>query len=110
MPARRGAFVQWPSEPEPSEPPSRLRPNLGVADEQLEGLTVTQPTPERLEVAALLHHTPDRRQGPLASLGDLLQLGVHVGVGRDQRLALGYRLQQERAAHGLLAPGPELGD
>src|SRR2546426_2968884 len=53
----------------------RLRPDLSVTDEQLEGQAVTQPTPQLLEVAALLHHTPDGRQRPLARLGDLLQLG-----------------------------------
>src|SRR2546430_3416548 len=59
----------------------RLRPDLSVTDEQLEGQAVTQPTPQLLEVAALLHHTPDGRQRPLARLGDLLQLGVHVDIG-----------------------------
>src|SRR5438132_6764032 len=86
------------------------RQNPGVADEQLEGPAVAQSAPQRLEVTVLLHHTPDRRHGAPARLGDLLQLGVHVGVGGLDRLALGDRLQQERPPDGLLGPGPELGD
>src|SRR5213593_2382041 len=88
----------------------RLRPDLGVADEQLEGQAVTQPTPQLLEVAALLHHTPDGRQRPLARLGDLLQLGAHVDIGGRDGLACGDRFQQERTPDALLGPGPEVGD
>src|SRR2546426_8984505 len=74
----------------------RLRPDLSVTDEQLEGQAVTQPTPQLLEVAALLHHTPDGRQRPLARLGDLLQLGVHVDIGGHHGLARGDRFPPER--------------
>src|SRR5712691_7354417 len=79
----------------------RLHPNPGVADELLEGPAVAQSAPQRLEVTVLLHHTPDRRHGAAARLGDLLQLGVHVGVGGLDGLALGDRLQQERPPDGL---------
>src|SRR6266446_5781158 len=89
---------------------SSARPNPGVVDEHLEGPAVAQSAPQRLEVTVLLHHTPDCRHGAAARLGDLLQLGVHVGVGGLDRLALGDRLQQERPPDGLLGPGPELGD
>src|SRR2546428_2195248 len=74
----------------------RLRPDLSVADEQLEGQAVTQPTPQLLEIATLLHHTPDGRQRPLARLGDLLQLGVHVDIGRARGLACRARLPPGR--------------
>src|SRR2546430_6124198 len=84
----------------------RLRPDLGVADEQLEGQAVTQPTPQLLEVAALLHHTPDGRQRPLARLGDLLQLGVHVDIGGHAGLACRARLPPERTPRAPLRPRP----
>src|SRR5438552_16795977 len=87
----------------------RLRPDLGVADEQLEGQAVPQPTPQLLEVAALLHHTPDGRQRPLARLGDLLQLGVHVDIGGRDGLGGGDRFQQAAAPAALLGPAPEAG-
>src|SRR2546427_5664958 len=88
---------------------SSARPNPGVVDEHLEGPAVAQSAPQRLEVTVLLHHTPDCRHGAAARLGDLLQLGVHVGVGGLDRLALGHRLQQQRPPDGLLRPWPDLG-
>src|SRR5256712_4396769 len=88
----------------------RLRPDLSVTDEQLEGQAVTQPTPQLLEVAALLHHTPDGRQRPLARLGDLLQLGVHVDIGGRDGLACGDRFPPERTPDAPLRPRPEGGD
>src|SRR2546427_972311 len=84
----------------------RLRPDLRVADEQLEGQAVTQPTPQLLEVAALLHHTPDGRQRPLAPLGDLLQLGVHVDIGGPRGLAGGGRFQEDGTPDAPLRPRP----
>src|SRR5439155_13206513 len=88
--------------------PSGSRPNPGVADEHLEGPAVAQSAPQRLEVTVLLHHTPDCRHGAAARLGDLLQLGVHVGVGGLDRLALGDRLHQEHTHDILLCPVPPL--
>src|SRR2546430_13505152 len=85
----------------------RLRPDLSVTDEQLEGQAVTQPTPQLLEVAALLHHTPDGRQRPLARLGDLLQLGVHIDIGGRDGLPCRDRFPQERPPGAPLRPPPE---
>src|SRR5881296_4723754 len=79
-----------------------LRFDIGVGDEQLEGHAITQPLAQPVEVAALLHHTPDGGRRPLARLGELLHLGVHVGFGRRDRLLVGDRLEQEGAADHLL--------
>src|SRR2546426_1844115 len=88
----------------------RLRPDLSVTDEQLESQAVTQPTPQLLEVAALLHHTPDGRQRPLARLGDLLQLGVHVDIGGRAGIPGGQRLPHERPPGAPPRPPPGGGD
>src|SRR2546427_2244590 len=88
----------------------RLRQDLSVTDEQLEGQAVTQPTPQLLEVAALLHHTPDGRQRPLARLGDLLQLGVHVDIGGRAGLACGGPFPQGRPPAAPPRPRPAGGD
>src|SRR2546428_2995395 len=85
----------------------RLRPDLSVTDEQLESQAVTQPTPQLLEVAALLHHTPDGRQRPLARLGDLLQLGVHVDIGGAAWPPGGDPLLHEGTPDALLLPRPQ---
>ncbi len=42
--------------------------------------------PDPLQVAALLEHGPHRRRGSLARLGQPLDLGLHVALGRLERL------------------------
>src|SRR4029453_17967938 len=84
--------------------------HVGVGDEQLEGHSIAQPLPEPIEVTALLHHTPDGRRGPLTGLRQLLDLGVHIGVGGGDGLLVGDGLEQEGAPHRLLGVGPELAD
>src|SRR5205823_1039338 len=87
-----------------------LGSDFRVGDQQFEGHAVSDPLTQPLEVAAFLHHTTEGRRGPLTGLGELLDLGVEVGVRRRDRLLVGDGLQQERAPHGLLGAGTELGD
>src|SRR3970282_1424114 len=65
----------------------RLRMDRGVLDEEVERLALAQPLPQRFEIATLLHHTPDRRHGPLARAGDLLDLRVHLRLAGLDALA-----------------------
>src|SRR5438093_13104786 len=59
----------------------RLRFDIGVGDEQLEGHAITQPLAHPVEVAALLHHTPDGGRRPFPRLGDPPDPAVHVSLG-----------------------------
>src|SRR6266850_4039058 len=79
-----------------------------MLDEQVESLAVTQPVPQGLEIAALLHHTPDGRNRPLAGEGEPLDLGVHLGVAGGERLLSGDGLQEQGPPHGLLGDRPQL--
>src|SRR5947208_7554058 len=80
----------------------------GVLDEDVEGLALAQPVPQRFEVAILLHHTTNGRHRALAGAGELFDLGLELVLGRGDRLLVGDGLQQEGPAHGLLGGRPEL--
>src|SRR2546425_892119 len=80
-----------------------------IAVQELERHTLAQPMPQPLQVAALLHHTPDRRRWALAGAGDLFHLGVEVRGGGGDALALGDGFQEQRAADGPLGAGAQLG-
>src|ERR671919_285075 len=73
-----------------------LRGDARVFDEQVEGLALAEPVTQGVQVAALLHHTPDGRGRPLAGPGELLDLGLDLGVGGRDLLLFGDRLQQQR--------------
>src|SRR6266545_448470 len=79
-----------------------------MLDEQVESLAVPQPVPQGLEVAALLHHTPDGGHRPLAGAGEALDLGIHLGVAGDERLLVGDGLQEQGPPHGLFGGRPQL--
>src|SRR5438128_1251827 len=107
--------VAWPCAP-PSGWWIRIREcgranRLPLAPAQSRSAAIEAAWPMQLvEVAALLHHTPDGGRRPLARLGELLHLGVHVGLGGRDRLLVGDRLEQEGAADHLLGVGAQLGD
>src|SRR5918992_1906978 len=78
--------------------------DLRLADQEREGHALAEALPEHLQVSALLHHTPNRRGGPLAGPGDLLQLGLQVGLAGHQPLPLGDGLQEQGPPHRPLGP------
>src|SRR5206468_5399065 len=97
--------------PAPRNPKGRtttLRTNGCVFDQEVERLAFAEPQTERLEVAALLHHTPHGGCRAPARAGDLLHLGLHLVVARRQPFLAGDRLQQQRAFDALLGAGPQL--
>src|SRR5437764_2888148 len=99
-----GVHHGWP------ETDARRSLDLRLPDESLERHPVAQSAPERVQVAALLHHTTNGRRRPLARLGQALDLGVDVGVARGDPLTLGDGLEHERPPDRLLRRGPELPD
>ena len=62
--------------------------NGRVLNEVVERLSLAHTVAERVEIAALLHHSPHRGLGPLARRRDLRDLGVHVLLGHGDPLAL----------------------
>src|SRR2546426_11419230 len=69
-----------------------------IAVQELERHTLAQPMPQPLQVAALLHHTPDRRRWALAGAGDLFHLGVEVRARGLPGAARGGRPSRRRGA------------
>ena len=69
---------------------------------------LTQGVPDPLQVPALLEHPADGGRRALAGLGHALDLGVHVRVGRREAFLLGDGLDEQRALHRLLGPGPQV--
>src|SRR5919198_3957605 len=86
-----------------------LRVHGCVLDQEVERLAFAEPEAQRLEVTTLLHHTPHGRRRSLARARDRFDLGVHLGIGRRQLLAIRDRLQEQRALHRSLRAGAELG-
>src|SRR3989442_3048675 len=58
-------------------PPSLT--DLRLVDQEVQGLPLPQPVAEGVQVAALLHHTTDRRRRAPAAGGQPVHLGVQVG-------------------------------
>src|SRR2546422_434416 len=54
--------------------------------------------------------TPNGGDGALTRAGDLLDLGVDLGLGGGEALALRDGLKEQGPPHGLLRAGLELGD
>src|SRR4029077_17117115 len=86
-----------------------LRAHARVLDEHVEGLALAQPVAQSVQVAALFHHTPDRRRRPLTGARVSLDLGLDLGVANRDLFLLADGLQQERSPHRGLGGRPELG-
>src|SRR5919106_6340329 len=84
--------------------------DLRLADQVFEDHPLAEASTQHVEVAALLHHTPNRRGGALAGPGDLLHLGLEVGLAGGHSLLAGDGLQEEGPPHGPLGARPELPD
>src|SRR3989442_1489183 len=78
-----------------------------IAVQELGRHTLAQPMPQPLQVAALLHHTPDRRRWALAGAGDLFHLGLEVRGGGGDALALGDGFHDQRGRSRDLVAGQE---
>src|SRR5438477_2522496 len=87
---------------------TRLRADSCVFDQEVEGLALAEPQAKRLEVPALLHHTPHGGRRTLTRAGDLLHLALDFVVTGDDPFLVGDRLQQQRALHALLGARPQL--
>src|SRR5256885_1434961 len=73
-----------------------------VLDEEVERLALAQTVPERVEITTFFHHTPNGGRRALTRLGDLLDLGLDVGVGDGELFLVGDGLEQQGPPHGLL--------
>src|SRR5918996_1477799 len=85
-----------------------LRGDARVFDEQVEGLALAEPVTQGVQVAALLHHTPDGRGRPLAGRGELLALALAPGGGGRDPPWFGDRAQRQRPPHRFLGARPQL--
>src|SRR4029453_15160133 len=74
-----------------------LRAHARVLDEHVEGLALTHPVAQSVQVAALFHHTTDGRRRPLTGSGVFLCLGLRFRVARPDLFLLSVLLHGHRS-------------